>query len=77
MNRPRASPQRVNNNNNHQQTPSQQVAAYNIFAVYVTHFLSSVWHAILDNFRPISVWGMYTHTCVAGRRPCGSVHDTD
>jgi hypothetical protein len=34
-----------------------QVACYNIFAIYVTHFLSSVWHAILDNFRPISVWG--------------------
>ncbi|KAM3568083.1 hypothetical protein VYU27_009787, partial [Nannochloropsis oceanica] len=33
------------------------VAFYNIFAIYVTHFLSSVWHAILDNFRPISVWG--------------------
>ncbi|EKU22662.1 drug metabolite transporter superfamily [Nannochloropsis gaditana CCMP526] len=33
------------------------VACYNIFAIYVTHFLSSVWHAILDNFRPISVWG--------------------
>ncbi|TFJ83555.1 hypothetical protein NSK_004661 [Nannochloropsis salina CCMP1776] len=32
------------------------VACYNIFAIYVTHFLSSVWHAILDNFRPISVW---------------------
>ena len=33
------------------------VAFYNIFAIYVTHFLSSIWHAILDNFRPISVWG--------------------
>jgi hypothetical protein len=32
------------------------VAGYNIFAIYVTHFLSSIWHAILDNFRPISVW---------------------
>lgn len=30
---------------------------YNVFAVYVTHLLSSVWHAILDNFRPVSVWG--------------------
>lgn len=40
-------------------TTSRQVAAYNIFAVYVTHFLSSVWHAILDNFRPISVWGAW------------------
>jgi len=30
---------------------------YNVFAVYVTHLLSAVWHAILDNFRPVSVWG--------------------
>jgi hypothetical protein len=32
------------------------VCLYNIFAIFVTHFLSSIWHAILDNFRPISVW---------------------
>lgn len=32
------------------------VAMYNIFAIMVTHVLDSVWHAILDNFRPISVW---------------------
>jgi hypothetical protein len=25
--------------------------------VLVTFLLSSVWHAILDNFRPITVWG--------------------
>jgi len=30
---------------------------YNLFAVLVTFKLSSVWHAILDNFRPITVWG--------------------
>jgi|ERR1712127_264331 len=29
---------------------------YNLFAVLVTFELSSVWHAILDNFRPISIW---------------------
>jgi len=29
---------------------------YNVFCVYVTYLLSSVWHAILDNFRPITVW---------------------
>ena len=40
------------------------VACYNIFAIYVTHFLSSVWHAILDNFRPISVWGECVCVCV-------------
>lgn len=27
-----------------------------MFAVYVTYILDSVWHAILDNFRPVSVW---------------------
>jgi drug/metabolite transporter (DMT)-like permease len=29
---------------------------YNLFAVMVTFMLSSVWHAILDNFRPITTW---------------------
>lgn len=29
---------------------------YNVFAVLVTFQLSSIWHAILDNFRPITVW---------------------
>lgn len=29
---------------------------YNLFAVLVTFELSSVWHAILDNFRPITIW---------------------
>ena len=29
---------------------------YNFFAVLVTFLLNSVWHAILDNFRPITVW---------------------
>lgn len=28
----------------------------NSFSVLVTYMLSSVWHAILDNFRPISIW---------------------
>ena len=32
------------------------VFLYNIFCIYVTFLLSSIWHAILDNFRPISVW---------------------
>jgi len=32
------------------------VALYNIFAVYITKLLNSIWHAILDNFRPIAVW---------------------
>uniref|UniRef100_A0A7S3KW66 EamA domain-containing protein n=1 Tax=Amphora coffeiformis TaxID=265554 RepID=A0A7S3KW66_9STRA len=29
---------------------------YNLFAVLVTFSLSSVWHSILDNFRPMTVW---------------------
>jgi drug/metabolite transporter (DMT)-like permease len=31
---------------------------YNLFAVLVTYALNSIWHAILDNFRPITVWCM-------------------
>lgn len=30
----------------------------NSFSVLVTFMLSSVWHAILDNFRPITIWGV-------------------
>jgi hypothetical protein len=33
------------------------VFLYNIFCIYVTYLLSSIWHAILENFRPVSVWG--------------------
>ena len=29
---------------------------FNIFAIYVTYLLNSVWHAILENFRPGAVW---------------------
>lgn len=32
------------------------ILAYNILACLVTFMLNSVWHAILDNFRPITVW---------------------
>lgn len=32
------------------------VLQYNILAVLVTFMLDSVWHAILDNFRPVTVW---------------------
>jgi multidrug transporter EmrE-like cation transporter len=32
------------------------ILAYNILACLVTFTLNSVWHAILDNFRPITVW---------------------
>jgi hypothetical protein len=34
------------------------VLLYNIFAVYVTFMLNSIWHAILENFRPCAVWGV-------------------
>jgi drug/metabolite transporter (DMT)-like permease len=33
------------------------IFAYNLFAVLVTYQLNSIWHAILDNFRPVTVWG--------------------
>lgn len=32
------------------------ILGYNIFAALVTFLLNSVWHSILDNFRPITVW---------------------
>ena len=32
------------------------IFSYNFLAVLVTFALNSVWHAILDNFRPITVW---------------------
>jgi len=30
----------------------------NAFSVLVTYLMSSVWHAILDNFRPITIWAV-------------------
>jgi hypothetical protein len=30
----------------------------NSFSVLVTYMLSSVWHAILDNFRPVCIWAV-------------------
>jgi hypothetical protein len=32
------------------------IFAYNVLAVLVTFMMNSIWHAILDNFRPITVW---------------------
>ena len=32
------------------------VTCYNCAVIYVTKYLSAIWHAILDNFRPISIW---------------------
>lgn len=39
---------------------------YNVLACLVTYMLDSVWHAILDNFRPATVWGtdMFIFYCV-------------
>lgn len=34
------------------------ILLYNILACLVTYMLDSVWHAILDNFRPATVWGV-------------------
>lgn len=34
------------------------ILLYNILALLVTFMLDSVWHAILDNFRPVTVWGL-------------------
>lgn len=34
------------------------ILGYNVFAVLLMYFLDSIWHAILDNCRPISVWGV-------------------
>lgn len=34
------------------------IFSYNLLACLVTFMLNSVWHAILDNFRPIFVWGV-------------------
>lgn len=31
---------------------------YNMLACLVTYMLNSVWHAILDNFRPVTVWAI-------------------
>ena len=33
------------------------VFGYNLFGILVTFMLHSVWRAILDNFRPVTVWG--------------------
>jgi hypothetical protein len=35
------------------------VTCYNCAVVYVTKFLSAIWHAILDNFRPITIWCVF------------------
>lgn len=39
---------------------------YNVLACLVTYMLDSVWHAILDNFRPATVWGtdLFIFYCV-------------
>ncbi len=32
------------------------VFLYNVFCIYITYLLNSVWHAIMDNCRPVAVW---------------------
>jgi hypothetical protein len=41
------------------------VFVLNSFSVLVTFMMSSVWHAILDNFRPISIWVVQLIMCAA------------
>jgi hypothetical protein len=33
-----------------------QIFILNALSVLITFMMSSVWHAILDSFRPVSVW---------------------
>jgi hypothetical protein len=43
------------------------VTAYNCLAVYLTKYLSAIWHAILDAFRPVTIWalGLIIHYFIA------------
>lgn len=36
---------------------SVAIFVYNVMGCLVTYLLSAVWHAILDNFRPVTIWG--------------------
>ena len=49
------------------------VFGYNLFAVLVTFSLSSVWHSILDNFRPLTVWvtDLFIYYVLTGRGTFG------
>lgn len=42
------------------------IFGYNLFSVLVTFMLNSIWHAILDNFRPITVWAtdVFIYYCI-------------
>ena len=42
------------------------VFGYNMLCALITFMLNSVWHAILDNFRPITVWScdLFIYYCV-------------
>lgn len=33
------------------------ITTYNVAAIFVTFLLDSVWRSILENFRPVAVWG--------------------
>jgi hypothetical protein len=33
------------------------ITTYNVAAIFITQLLESVWRSILENFRPIAVWG--------------------
>ena len=42
------------------------IFGYNMLCALITFMLNSVWHAILDNFRPITVWStdLFIYYCV-------------
>jgi hypothetical protein len=47
------------------------VTAYNCLAVYLTKYLSAIWHAILDSFRPVTIWafGLLIHYFINASKP--------
>jgi drug/metabolite transporter (DMT)-like permease len=45
------------------------IFSYNLFAVLVTFCLNSIWHAILDNFRPLTVWAVGVSVYYIGKSP--------
>jgi hypothetical protein len=34
------------------------ITTYNLSAIFITQLLEAVWRSILENFRPIAVWGV-------------------
>jgi len=36
---------------------TMSITGYNVMAIFITFLLESVWRSILENFRPIAIWG--------------------